>query len=290
VTPINGFAQSVTLSISGLPSGITGSFSVNPISVGQTSELILKAGPGIALATSSMEVRGAAGSVTDSEMINLSVLAASQPVTSRSAHIYFDGFIQEVAYDPVHRLVFCANPPMNEVEVVSATTQKVVAILPIPQAYSLAVTPDGSKLWVGTVGDYLFGVDIASMQVVTRATPPPIGLFPLTSVRALVATANGSLLLRMGQFNTTAEGLVQYFPATRQYKDRSSEAFTNRFFRSADGTKVLLATFGTVLLYDSASDTFIRNNNISGSPLAAIRNDGAQIAMRAVTNLVFLDA
>jgi hypothetical protein len=220
----------------------------------------------------------------------LSILTAPQPVASRSAHVYFDGFIQEMAYDPVHRLVFCANPSMNEVEVVSAATQKVVAVLPIPQAYSLAVTPDGSKLWVGTVGDYLFGVDIASMQVVTRSTPPPIGVFPLTSVRALVATANGSLLLRMGQFNVTAEGLVQYFPATGQYKDRSSEAFTNRFFRSADGTKVLLATYGTVLLYDSASDTFIRNDNINGSPLAAMRNDGAQMVMRAGTNLVFLDA
>jgi hypothetical protein len=292
VTPRNSFAQSVTLSVSGLPSGITGSFSVNPIAVQQTSNLILKADPGAPPTTIGIHVTGSAGSLSDSETISLSVVAlpSPSPVSSRSAHVYFDGFIQEVAYDPIHRLVFCANPSMNEVEVVSAATQTVVGTLAIPQAYTLAITPDGSKLWVGTVGDYLYGVDIASMQVVARATPPPIGIFPLTTVRALVATANGSLLLRMGQFNTTAEGLVQYFPATGHYKDRSKEASAERFFRSADGSKVLMATSGPVTLYDSATDSFTQSSNVNGSALAAIRNDGTQIVTLSGLQMVFLDA
>ena len=289
MTPRNGFAQAVTLSVSGLPPGITDSFSTNPVSVGQTANLILNAASGTLPNTANIKVSGSTGSLSDSETISLSIVALSPPVTSRSAHVYFDGLIREIVYDPVHRLVFCANPSMNEVEVVSAATQTTVTNLKIPQAYSLAVTPDGSKLWVGTVGDYVYAVDIASMQVVAKATPPPMGFLPLTTVRALVATANGSLLMRMGQFNTTAEGLFQYFPSTGQYKDRSQEASAWRFFRSADGTKVLLANFGTVILYDSASDSFSRNSSINGSPLAAIRNDGTQIAMRVGASLVFLD-
>jgi hypothetical protein len=45
VTPVNGFSGTVSLAVSTLPNGVSGSFSVNPIAVGQSAELVLQTQP-----------------------------------------------------------------------------------------------------------------------------------------------------------------------------------------------------------------------------------------------------
>jgi DNA-binding beta-propeller fold protein YncE len=289
INPSNGFAEAVTLSVSGLPAGVTGSFSQISIVAGQKSELTLAAAAGSLATTANVTVNGVQGALSASGQISLSVLAAPSAGSSRSAHVYVDGYIRAVVYDPTHKLVFCSNQWLNEVEVISTVTKKIVTRLPIPQAYSLALSPDNATLWVGTTGDYFYSVDVASMHIISRNVPTKLGDTYLSSIREMAATANGSLLLRIGQVNVTAEGLVQYFPLTGRFVDRSKEANAVRFFRNADGTKVLLATYGEVTLYDSASDSFLVNRNIQGSPEAAIRNDGTQIAMRVGPGMAFLN-
>jgi hypothetical protein len=296
VTPVNGFSGTVSLAVSTLPNGVSGSFSVNPIAVGQSAELVLQTQPSTSQQSVSFQITGTAGSLSKNQSLTLTVVAPAS-LGSRSTHVYFDGFLREVIYDPVHKLVFCANTELNEVEVVSTTTQTITNVLKIPQPYAMDVTPDGSTLWVGTTGEFLYAVDLASMEVVQRITPraasPPVtasSSFPVTTVRALATTANGSLLLRLGQVNVTTEALYQYFPSTGHFVDRSKEASTMRFFRSADGSKVLLGTWGPVTVYDSASDTFQSTNTASGSPLAAMRPDGSQIATLTQTGLAFLSS
>jgi len=66
----------------------------------------------------------------------------------------------------------------------------------IPDPWSLDVTPDGKQLWVGTTGEFLYEVDIASLQVIARV-PLPRPLkggppFEAQWARAIVTTANGS--------------------------------------------------------------------------------------------------
>ena len=292
VQPRNGFSDTVTLSVSGLLPGVNASFTQNPLPTGQTSDLVIQTPIGSSGQNANLQVKGLSGSLSDSQGVTLVIVAQPAGTPPRSTYITVDGEIHEVVYDAVHKLVFAANPNLNQVEVFSTTTRQRMTPLPIPEAYTLDVTPDGSLLWVGTRTEFFYAIDLATLQIVQRVTPPRTGFLPLTTVRAIVATANGSLFLRVGQLGVTSEGLLQYFPSTGQFLDRSQDAsgVPMRFYRSADGSKVLFGFYGRAVLYDAGTNTFLQNNTIHGSPLAAMRTDGAQIAMRVDADVAFLNA
>jgi uncharacterized membrane protein len=71
VTPQNGFTGSVSLSASGLPTGVTASF--NPSSTARTSTLTLSANSTASTGTFSVRIRGISGSLTHTTTISLTV-------------------------------------------------------------------------------------------------------------------------------------------------------------------------------------------------------------------------
>jgi len=78
VTPVGGFSGSVTLSASGLPSGVTPSFSVNPTT--STSVLTLTASATATTGTFTVTIQGTSGSLTNTTTVQLTV----NPVSSGS--------------------------------------------------------------------------------------------------------------------------------------------------------------------------------------------------------------
>ena len=75
VTPENGFSGSVTLSASGLPSGVTAGFAPNPTST--TSTLTLTASATAATGTVTVTITGMSGSLTNSTTLSLTVNSSS---------------------------------------------------------------------------------------------------------------------------------------------------------------------------------------------------------------------
>src|SRR5882762_8880648 len=73
VTPLNGFNSSVSLSASGLPSGVTASF--NPTSTASSSTLTLTASSTATTGTVTVTVAGTSGSLTNSTTVSLTVNA-----------------------------------------------------------------------------------------------------------------------------------------------------------------------------------------------------------------------
>jgi hypothetical protein len=73
VTPADGFSGSVTLSASGLPSGVTAGFGTNPTT--STSILTLTASATAATGTSTVTIQGVSGSITQTTTISLTVNA-----------------------------------------------------------------------------------------------------------------------------------------------------------------------------------------------------------------------
>ncbi|PYX91112.1 MAG: hypothetical protein DMG67_11130 [Acidobacteria bacterium] len=71
VNPVNGFTGSVSLSASGLPSGVTASF--NPASTTGTSTLTLSASSTATTGTSTVTITGVSGSLTHTTSIRLTV-------------------------------------------------------------------------------------------------------------------------------------------------------------------------------------------------------------------------
>lgn len=76
VNPANGFNGSVTLSASGLPSGVTAAFNPNPTST--TSTLTLTASSSATTGTSTVTITGMSGSLTETTTISLTVNALVQ--------------------------------------------------------------------------------------------------------------------------------------------------------------------------------------------------------------------
>jgi len=83
VTPINGFNGSVSLSASGLPSGVTASF--NPASATTTSTVTFTASSTATTGTATVTITGTSGSLTQSTTITLTVNAVATPNFSLSA-------------------------------------------------------------------------------------------------------------------------------------------------------------------------------------------------------------
>jgi hypothetical protein len=79
VTPLNGFNGQVTLSASGVPSGVTAGFSPNPTNT--TSTLTLTVGSGAALGTSTITINGVSGSLSASTTVQLTVTPSGPYLT-----------------------------------------------------------------------------------------------------------------------------------------------------------------------------------------------------------------
>ena len=82
INPVNGFNGSVTLSASGLPSGVTAGFSPNPAPTSST--LTLNVSPSAVLGTSTVTITGVSGALTHQTTIQLAITAGGGPVVSLS--------------------------------------------------------------------------------------------------------------------------------------------------------------------------------------------------------------
>ncbi len=80
VIPAGGFTGSVTLSASGLPSGVTAGFSPNPTST--TSTLTLTASATATPGTATVTIKGTSASLTSSTTVSLTVTTPTAPVVT----------------------------------------------------------------------------------------------------------------------------------------------------------------------------------------------------------------
>jgi uncharacterized membrane protein len=83
ITPSNGFASSVALSATGVPSGVTAAFSPNPAT--STSTLTLTASSTATTGTATVTVTGTSSGLTHTTTVTLTVNAAATPNFSLSA-------------------------------------------------------------------------------------------------------------------------------------------------------------------------------------------------------------
>ncbi len=79
-----GFADVVTMSVEGLPGGVTAAFSENPLA-GSSASLTLSVSPSSAVGAFALTVRGQAGSLSKTASLNLSV--TGPPVTVNSVAV-----------------------------------------------------------------------------------------------------------------------------------------------------------------------------------------------------------
>ncbi len=94
VNPVNGFAGSVTLAVSGLPSGVTGSFSPNPTT--GSSVLTLTASGSASAGSSTATITGTSGALTATTPLPVTVRSAPA-ATSTTLAVTSGGAVTSVA-------------------------------------------------------------------------------------------------------------------------------------------------------------------------------------------------
>jgi hypothetical protein len=162
-TPTNGFASPVSVQVSGLPAGVSAapaSFTLTPgTPQSVTFSAAVSASAGAATATFS----GTSGTL--SSTANVGVTVSQETVgalPSRTRYVRSDAVTKYgysvnshwALFNTATSRFFVTDPSSNHVFVFDPATETAVGSIPVPGAYGIDQTSDGSTLYVGTmIGD-----------------------------------------------------------------------------------------------------------------------------------------
>jgi hypothetical protein len=269
-SPLNGFSGGVQVAASGLPVGVTlqpGS----PFAIAAAGTFVtINVGSSTASGTYPIQLQATSGSLSHSATFTLAVTSGTATAVSfppsRSGFLPLGQNPFAAVFDPVHKIVFASLPWLDAVDVVSTTTNQLIATIPIPGPEGLDLTLDDSELLVGTTTNQFFTVDTRRLAVVARTTLPvqnPQGSSVYLQPQWPVVTANGTILIvATGDFPV---GVFQWNPVLGTLTPRPDASVGNstRAARSTDGSKVLLWDWfgGGASIYDARTDTFTRFQN-----------------------------
>jgi hypothetical protein len=220
-------------------------------------------------------------------------LAAVAGAQNRSTFVSLEHSPTSLAYDPVRKLVYAAQPFVNEVDVIDVPSGRVVDRIRIPLASEVALSPASDVLFVGTRSDFIYAIDTVSRRVTKRGVVPP-AVFGPTGINRMAATKSGKVLFGGGV-------LMQWDSNTGLFKQYNNAylIFPEDYFgrvtisRSGDGSKVLVSTgYSQTYVYDSDSDTIQIFGSLYGPTFynVAVNHDGSQFAAHESDQLHFYDA
>lgn len=309
ITPSGGFSGLVSITVQGLPQGVTINNQTLPLSLGagDVAPITFAVVSSTAIGTSSVQFAGTAGGTQSTSTLNLQVTATqSGAPSSRSSFANIDAAPislgssvaapKLVAYDSVRQQIFVSNTTLNQVDVFSTATRKQLATIPVAYPYGIDIAADGSAIFVGSFSDFLYVIDPQRLQVVNRisfAVVPGPGMgTSVNNPQAVATLSDGTLALLMDfgdQFGlangtsliiwnpstnvtTTLVGNVQDLGPVARSGDHSKIAFTYQVSGGA-GT--------TVTLYDVATaKTFTGVYTGGGIPYAlALNANGSEVAV-----------
>jgi hypothetical protein len=290
ITLKNGFAATVQVTLSGLPSGVatnpaspiqiaTGTSATAPILVGAS----LATAPGSARITAQATSGSLSHSATFSLTVNPSLIAnlpgtayARTDSTPTANDPPNEPHHRHIAYDAANKHVFIANRAMNCVDVLATSNQSPsngiatrVARIDVPGASSADISTDGTTVWIGTVTQQAVAIDTTTLQVTSRYAIPaqiaPSATFDRPE--ELIALNGGNFLMRLRQSSAARSMLMLWNSATSVLTKLNSVVPNGLgpMARTDDHSRGLVAAgdaSGQVSLLDS-------NGNVTAGPVTA---------------------
>lgn len=299
-----GFSDTVTVTMPGLPVGISISPSSLALAPGASGTFTLSASKSASIAEIAGVVEGVAGTRIVDTPLHLRVNGVGVPDRVR----LIGGTLVHAFYDQTRQLLFVTNPGLNELDVLSATDLSVRARVAVPVPWGIDQMADGKTLVIGTKMQQLVTVDEDTLAVTLHPVPAiPHLIFGLVYPN-LVALANGKILL-IGQIqgqesSDIAEGgqyVIEWDFANGSFKQLQPASQnltweTDRIGRSADH-KWAIFSADQFYLYSSDSDTFTTASISSVDPPDgsfgvrgyAINADGTKIGVVSSNQATFLN-
>lgn len=301
----NGFAGTVQVMLTGLPSGIAS----NPaaaisIAPGANATIVFGAAANAATGNFTITAQGTSGSLSHSVTLTLVVqagIASTLPRTSYArtdAVAAFDNPIGEarhrhIVYDAANKHVFVANRAMNRVEVFSSTDQSRVAQIAVPAASSADLSADGATVWVGTATEQAVAIDTVSLKITARYSIQPLAPIPnavFDRPEELLAMSSGKIMMRLRQGAAAQALLAIWDPAANTLTDLTAVApalFQNglgAMARSGDHGKLLVAAnddTGNVAIFDATGAITAGPSALGAGtiPVVAANSDGSRFAV-----------
>ena len=283
VTPINGFAGAVQVTLGGLPAGVT-SNPASPFTVNAAASMPVEfsAAANASTGTFAVVATGASGSLSHPANLSLSVQSGIVASLPRTTYVRTDAtpamddpsgepHHRRLVLDSAHQLLFVANRAMNRVEVFSSSNAARAGQISIPGASSTDLSADGSTAWIGSVTEMVAAVDTTSLQIKTRYELT--GLQPLPNTlfdrpEELLALSSGKLMMRLRQSHSGEALLALWDPSSNALTNLTAtepqlfQSGLGAMARTGDHSKVLVAandTSGEIAVYDA-------NGNVVAGP------------------------
>ncbi len=155
VTGQYGFTGSVSVTVSGLPAGVTVSPASLSITSGDAASFDLSASSTAEIAQQAVSVTGASGALTANAPLQLTVMGVAVPDPFHP----IGGVLVHGFYDESRQLLFATNPGLNELDVISGVDFSIKARVPVPQPWGIDQMADGKTLVLGTAAQELVTVD-----------------------------------------------------------------------------------------------------------------------------------
>lgn len=303
LVPQNGFSGSVSVSLSGLPTGVTSSKS-SPFNLATSGvNLILTANSSVANGTYSLNFQATSSNLSSSASVTLTVGPATGSLPgNRTNFVRTDDTPSSIVYDSSHNFMYAALPNLKRVDVVDPTSNQVIREIPVPDALGLSLSPDSSRILVSGLAQQVAWIDTSTQRIVERDTIPMLppscsGCSPeIVSPGTPMVLASGKILF-LG--NNLSGPILEWDPAGGQITQLhpvSTFGFGQGTIgvRSADGSKALLSTNsvpGSIALFDSATDSFVATRDFSNFPFTmAASPDGSQFVVAVdLSTTSFLD-
>jgi hypothetical protein len=271
---------SIVPSISGLPTGVTATFSPASFIPGQAVTINLSA---VSSAPISQNVTVTLTGTPEASVSPVSTtfsLDVTPPPGSlagnRTDLVATGGTPYSGAYDSTHNQIFASDPTWNRIDVISNVSHKITASIDIRDPKGVDLSPDNSFLWVATGSQQVFAIDTTSLKA-TRYLLPTInqGAWGASTIFTL---SDGTLLVQTFSISTGDGPAFIWSPSTNS---STAVSLTGPLLRSGDHSKV----FGTAV--NSAScQTSIYNvttktittlpATVEGCSFDAVNTDGSR--------------
>lgn len=301
--PENGFSAAITVTATGLPSGVTVSPSTLSLTVGNSGTLVFSASSSATSGSAQVSIAGVSGALNGSAPLALTVIQMTPPIAVPFTTTGGDTI--KAFYDESRQLLFATNLGLNEVDVLSGSNLTVQARIPIGQPFGIDQMPDGNTLVVGTATQGFYTINEDTLAV-THYLAPNLSEEQSTMILLVpVAMANGKVLFLGKDIGVGGADIYIYGGQAIIEWDPTSGQFTVPYYvpsmvleidnlkRSADHNWAIFAA-DKLYIYSSATDGFVSSiNPINNAPFG-VRNvaanpKGSQFAVASAYSVSFYD-
>lgn len=304
---VGGSYYNVSLSATGLPAGVTASFSPQVVQPGVPFTVTLSASNAAVVAQNvQWSLIGTPPAGMTPTSLNYLLLDVTPPSgiawTNRTTYASTRATPDAAVYDPAHQLIYSSNTTWNRIDVISNTTHGLVKSIPVRDPRGLDISIDGTTIWVATGSQVMYGIDTTTLKA-TRYQLPRLGTAATSWEGAQVLSlADGTVMLVFGVTSWETNNLTAIWTPTNNTLTQvlPPTVWANTYgwmvvARSGDGKKVFSIGSDegeTSFTYDVASKTMSTPISLSSfgyASLASVNQDGSRIAIASYSGFDLYD-